>query len=351
MPVKQFELSKEARKKRASFKVLIYSALLGTSAGLLTRLFPSLPFALETSSGQATLAAMIGLMLLIIVTVFYAMKTVLTPDDIRQIVEVYVAYNKDKGILVPIPSNRWGFATEIKVKLKETCEKTAELRDILKGKDTHAVQKLATDLVTFELLDKLATEYQLGWAPWLRYIGVSHSYSSFKSNKEGVQPPSVYYPDIPEELRRNNLFLRLMGESQMGFGKFQLSIPRKTTFNWAGDVTEGQQVLSFSNKYCKIAIVVSKGYWMEGLSPFSGRFVSMRNKTEHESLSYLQEHYAHTVPEIQFRARFNWFWSLMGSSNDYFNWVEDMFEKLDDFFSFEKEYHALEKANVKLVLD
>jgi len=41
----------------------------------------------------------------------------------------------------------------------------------------------------------------------------------------------------------------------------------------------------------------------------------------------------------------------MDSSNDYFNWVEDLFEKLDDFFSFEKEYDALEKAHVKFVLD
>lgn len=350
MPLKQFELSKEARKKRASFKVFLCSALVGTSAGLLTRLFGSLPLALETPSGQATLAAMIGLILLIIVTVFYAMKTVLTPDDIRRILEVYLAYNKDKGILVPL-TNRWAFAMESQIKFRETFEKTAELGDILRGKDVVAVQKLATDLVTFELLDRLATEYNMGWAPKVRYIGVSRERFSFKTDDEGGKLHSVHYSDIPEELRRNNLFLRLVGESVMAFGKFQLSVPRKTTFKWADGVTKGQQVLSLSNKYCRIELSVSRSHWMVGLSPIWGKFVSARNKSGDESLSYLQEHYAHTVTEIGFSARFNWFWSLMGSSNDYFNWVEDMFEKLDDFFSFEKEYHALEKAHKKFVLE
>src|SRR5208337_2465048 len=106
-----------------------------------------------------------------------------------------------------------------------------------------------------------------------------------------------------------------------------------------------------SNKYCEIELSVSRAYWMAGLSPISDKFVSARNKTGDEFLIHQQEHYAHTVTEIELSARFNWFWSLMGSSNDYFNWVEDMFEKLDDFFSFEKEYHTMEKTNKKFVLD
>jgi hypothetical protein len=350
MPLKQFELSKEARKKRASFKVFLCSAVLGISAGLLTRLSGSLPLALETYSGKATLAIMIGLILLIIVTIFYAMKTVLTPDHIHRILEVYVAYNRDKGILVPL-TNRLAFAMQSQAKFRETFEKAVELGDILRGKDIDAVQKLATDLVTFELFDKLATEYNMGWAPKLRYTGVSYGRFSFKTDQEGCKLHSVHYSDIPEELRGNNIFLRLAGESLLAFGKFQLSVPPGTTFKWTDDVAKGQQVLSLSNKYCRIELSVSRGYWMVGLSPIWGKFVSARNKSEDESLSYLQEHYAHTVTEIGLSARFNWFWSLMDSSNDYFNWVEDMFEKLDDFFSFEKEYHALEKTPVKFVLD
>jgi hypothetical protein len=350
MPLKQFELSKEARKRRASFKVFFCSALLGTSAGLLTRLFGSSPLALETPSGLATLAAMTSLILLIVVTVFYAMKTVLAPDEIHRILEVYLVYSKDKGSFVPI-TNRWAFVMQSSVKLRSVFEKESEPVKILRGNDIDAVQKLTADLVTYELLDKLATEYNLGWAPKLRYMGVSYGRFSFKTDEEGGKAHSVHYSDIPEELRSNNLFLRLAGESVMAFGTFKFSVPPKTTFKWADNAAKGQQVLSLSNKYCRIELAVSRAHWMVGLSPIWGKFVAARDKNREESFGYLQEHYAHTVIEIGLSARFNWFWSLVGSSNDYFDWVEDIFDRLDDFFSFEKEYHALEKTHEKFVLD
>lgn len=317
---------------------------------MLTRLLSSLPLALETFSGRTTLAAIASLNLLIVTTIFYTMKTVLAPDEIHQILEVYLAYSKDRGSFVPI-TNRWAFVMKSSVKLRSVFEKESEAAKVLRGNDIGAVQKLSADMVTYELLDKLATEYNMGWAPKLRYAGVSYGRWSFKTDEEGGKSHLLHYSDLPEKLRSNNLFLRLVGESMMAFGKFKFSVPPKTAFKWTDNANKGEQVLSLSNKYCRIDLTVSRTQWGLGLSPIWDKFVVARNKNRDETFSYLQEHYAHIIVEVSVNARFSWFWSLMGSSNNYFDWVEDMFERLDDFFSFAKEYQALEEANEKFALE
>lgn len=346
MPVKRFELSKEAEKRRAGFKLFFCSALIGASFGLLVRLF------VLTQFTQEIVFALIGLSLLIAVITFYAMKTVLRPEDIHHIIEIYLVYNRGQGTFVPI-TNRLGYVMQSYMKFRDGSKRDQEPVNILKKGDVDSIQKLAMDLVIYELLDKLSMEYKMGWAPKLRYFGISYGRFSFKGEEEGIKSKTIRYSDIPEELKKDNLFLRLYDESLMSFGKLEFSVPPNTRFKWTGvDATQRESVFSFCSRYCNIDLTVSKGHWGVGLYPIWGKFVVARGaRNDDDSFSYLQEHYAHMVFELSIRVKFSWFWSLWSSSNDYFNWAEDLLDKFHEFFSFEKEYLALQEMGRRFELD
>lgn len=343
MPVKPFELSRQAEKRRKDFKIFICSALIGTGLGILAALLGSLSFT------QLTVYAIIGVIVFIIVLVFYTMKVVLKPDDIHHILTIYLAYDKDKGMFVPITNNFSGFVLQSFMKFRDGAKSSQEPVVILKKGDIHSIEKLAMDLVTYAIFDWLSQKYAVGWAPKMMYSGVAYSRFSFKTESQ-VGSKTIQYSNLPEELKKDNLFFRLYGESMMTLGRLAFSVPSNTKLK-SRKAGSRKFVISFCNKYCNIEITVSNQHWMVGLHPLWGRFVVAKGRERDDSLSYLQEHYAHITLEMSFHIKFSWLWSLMSSSDDYSNWAEDMYDGADDFFSFEKEYSALEKMDHKIELD
>ena len=344
MPLKQFKLLEEAEKKRASFKIFLCSALIGASFGLLARLIFLSPFTCEI------IVVAFALVVFIVIVSYYAMRTALRPNNVNQILEVYLAYSKDRGMLVPT-TNQFAFIMKSFMMFRDLSEKNLELVNVLKTANIDSIQKVMMDLVVYELLSELSSEYCMGWAPKFRYRGVSYERFGFKGDKEGVKSKEIQCSDLPEKLLKDNSFFRLLNESQMGFGKLKITVPIDTKVSWSDDQTWGGHRFSFHNKYCKIDLAVSKSGWMVGLSPIWGKYVVAKSHDEENSLTYLQDHYAHATLELSFHAQFSWFWSLWRSSDDYFVWVEDMLERLDRFFSFEREYQELKRMKRKIELD
>ena len=343
MPVKPFELSKQARKRRADFRIFICSALIGMSLGILATLLGSPSFT------QLTVYATIGVVFFIFVLVFYTMKVVLKPDSVHHILTIYLAYNKDKGMLVPITNNFSGFVFQSYIKFRDGAKSNQQPVMILRKGDINSIEKLAMDLVIYGIFDWLSQKYAVGWAPKTMYSGVGYSRFSFKTQSQ-VGSKTTQYSDFREELKEDNFFFRLYGESLMTLGKLAFSIPKNIKFR-VREVDSKKFMILFCNKYCNIEITVSNQHWMAGLHPLWGKFAVAKGRGWDDSLTYLQEHYAHIMLEMNFHAEFSWFWNLMSSSDDYVNWVEDMRDGLDDFFSFEREYLTLEKTSQRFELE
>ena len=344
MPLRPFELSKQARRRRRDFKVFICSALIGTSLGILVSLLVSFPFT------KPVLYEIAGMIIFTLILIFYTMKVVLKPDDVHHILTIYLAYSKDKGMFVPI-TNRLGFIMQGYMRVRDGAKSNPEPIKILKSSDIDAIEKLAMDLVIYELFDWLSCKYRCWWAPKIRYTGIAYGRWGYKSKNE-VDSEVFKYSDLPEEMRKNNLFFRLYGESLMSHHSLKFSVPKCTKFRWTQQNKPFKKsTISLSNKYCNLKLSVSPQGWGAGLHPLWGKFVVAKDRDKDDSFIYLQQHYAHIVLEMELHASFSWFWSLKNSSDDYFNWVEDMRDGLDDFFSFEREYEALEQLDEKFILD
>jgi hypothetical protein len=133
-------------------------------------------------------------------------------------------------------------------------------------------------------------------------------------------------------------------------------VPHSTSFECNTKKIEGTDIsqysLSFKNRYCEVEIRINYGGWGAGLGSLR-RYVEAKNKGGDYGarMLYLEEHYAFVNLELEFQSSFNWFWALFPPSDDYFNWVEYLNDKLEEYFNFDREDIALRNSKEEFELD
>ena len=209
------------------------------------------------------------------------------------------------------------------------------------------INNFLLDIIVYEIFDWLSLKYGLWWAPKLRYRRRGTSSVSYKGKNE-ISSIQIEYSDISEKLEKENILFKSYRDSLMTSRHLQFLMPKGTKFDFSikdeGEFKKTKMI--FNNEYCKIELTIGFSESGVGLSHW-GKFVKPPDHIK-DRIKYFQEHFGHAIFDMEFVANFNWFNSLNDCSDDYFKWVEEMYDGLDEFFNFEKEIDALEKTNKKL---
>lgn len=295
----------------------IYDCLTNTSQTLLFRIIPQALF--------FVIASGILLTILILITIFWLIWTPEKPD---RTFPLKLIYNRKEGS-IPVLSHSNQFLFHAGYALQELSKEKTEIGDILK--EHKNLEVFFLELIEYLIVMWMSQKYSNWWALDQYMAGRWH----------GKNKPStiIRFLDLPDAIRGENIFFstfsKYYGQETTDLARnlklFKITLPKKTKFLKPGKEmqvsTIPSSLIRIENRYCKISINISHSYWRVGV-PIT---IEIPNgEEEQDRFSYFQERFATIVFLIDFKAHFNRFWSLLPSSDDYYQWVDDMLGSLYD---------------------
>jgi hypothetical protein len=344
-------LVNRVREKRRYVYIFILTLLTGVLAGILsasiydylTNTSQTLLFGVIPQALFFVIVSCILVITLLLITIFWLIWIPEKPD---KTFPLRLIYNRKEGS-IPVLSHSNLFLFHAGYAYQELSKERPEIKNILK--EGKKLEYFILEMVEYLIIMWLSQKYHHWWA--------LEQYTSGRWHGKNKPSTIITFQDLPKALREENRFFstfsKYHGQETTDWARnlklFRISLPENTKFdlirkiqcNRCGQISTStnmacpkcgekdrlhvNSLLTMKNSFCQISISLFFSHWIQGV-PLTIEIPD--GEEEQDRSSYFQERFATTEFLLDFKARFNRVWSLLPSSDDYYQWVDDMLGSL-----------------------
>ena len=339
MPVTPFRLSPQMKRKRRDGWVFLMSLMGGASAGALASIV--FTAGLVTS---VTFVLILIFTILLVTSILGTLWLIVNPPEIDRLIPVSIFYERSTGTIISVTDRRGFYLSR-----RTMGGNDSQAKELTRLLNTQASKEsLLLDLAISDCIDVISHEFTSDWATDVRYTGRrAYRWKTFRY-PEGNRIEVTLEQLMKGALMENKLYA-VVGLDNVGLPP-HFWVPNGTTISCSEDKSTSK-TLMFFNTHCSIELQMffrEIGVGLSGVS--TNNLILPPGANPGGEREYLQSHFAHVHFELGFRAKFSRWRGLFSSSDDYFNWAEDMFDVLNAHLNFDMESEALEQSGEKIAI-